>query len=224
MARKTEGEIKIKIFQGCNLCLCLVNICLQAELLQKQREADELLKRKQYEQELNRRQKQERLFLETRKKALRLQEAKENEEKRKNMVMKKFECEEEHLSSLHRLKKKKFLIERERRAMQDQLKRENVERIKRMHDYHRSETERKVREGDKRIKEMMKKKRLMIEQRKKAAYEAKRQKDKILDILEQSKTAGGRSMKKILSALSSADGLDGNKTSKSTKTKCEFGK
>jgi len=224
MARKTEGEIKIKIFQGCNLCLCLVNICLQAELLQKQREAGELLKRKQYEQELNRRQKQERLFLETRKKALRLQEAKENEEKRKNMVMKKFECEEEHLSSLHRLKKKKFLIERERRAMEDQLKRENVERIKRMHDYHRSETERKVREGDKRIKEMMKKKRLMIEQRKKAAYEAKRQKDKILDILEQSKTAGGRSMKKILSALSSADGLDGNKTSKSTKTKCEFGK
>lgn len=172
------------------------------DLLKKQREADELMKQREYEKQIERKKKQEKIVVRTQKKAFRLKMAKDNEEQRKEMVKKKFEDEEEYLSELNEMKQKRQLVEKERREMQDQLKRENVERIKRMHDYHRSKIEDKVKEGDKRIQEMLEKKHKLIEERKKAAYEAKRQKDKILGILEQSKTAGGRSIKKILTSLS----------------------
>ena len=188
----------------------------------KQQESQQLLMQRERDKQLQLKQKQLYMSIQAHKKKIRLQVAKENEELKKDFIQKKFEAEEEHLLNLQEIKKRNQLIAKEKRDIRAQLKRENVERIKRMHDYKRIETQRKVIEGDKRIQDMLEKKEKTIKERKKAAHGAKRQKDEILGILQQSKTSGSRSIKKILASLTSDDYAQQRKKNNTKKSKTFF--
>jgi hypothetical protein len=144
----------------------------------------------------------------------------------KASLVKKFHDDEEHVSKLKELKNKDMAMMKEERDLHMQLKRENVERIKRMQEYKRLQTMRKVSENDQRTKEMLKKKKETAKTRRKNAVEAKIRKDKLLQSLEKSKSSGGNAIRKILAQLSTDDDDDSlsidpdaaaNKNKKSTK-------
>jgi hypothetical protein len=127
---------------------------------------------------------------------------------------------------LKELKNKDMAMMKEERDLHMQLKRENVERIKRMQEYKRLQTMRKVSENDQRTEEMLKKKKETAKTRRKNAVEAKIRKDKLLQSLEKSKSSGGNAIRKILAQLSIDDDDDSlsidpdapaNKNKKSTR-------
>jgi len=103
------------------------------------------------------------------------------------------------------MKKKELVLFKEERLLKEQLKRDNVERIKLMHEYRRLETMRKVTENEKRTDDLLRKKDELLNQHRCAAREAKIQKDKIMSILEQTRMGGGRSVKKMMAVLSGND-------------------
>eukprot|EP00979_Chaetoceros_neogracilis_P008738 scaffold1945_cov182-Chaetoceros_neogracile.AAC.2 len=123
----------------------------------------------------------------------------------KASLVKKFHDDEEHVSKLKELKNKDMAMMKEERDLHMQLKRENVERIKRMQEYKRLQTMRKVSENDQRTEEMLKKKKETAKTRRKNAVEAKIRKDKLLQSLEKSKSSGGNAIRKILAQLSTDD-------------------
>ena len=132
---------------------------------------------------------------------LRLKATRNNEEKFKQSLKNKFETEQERIQRLNRETKRERKLAKERKDLQKQLKMDNVERIKRSWEYHRNETLKKVSDDDKRIHDMMEKKKQIIELRKKAAYEAKIEKDRVVRLLEQAKTSGGSLIKKVITKL-----------------------
>jgi len=146
--------------------------------------------------------------------------AKERQENMKERLLHKFQDDEEHIAHLSKIRSKEQLLNKKERELKEELKKDNVERIKRMHEYHRIETMRKVSENDRRTEAMLRKKEELLNKRRKAAHEAKVQKDKIISALEQTKTKGGKSIKKILAALDE-DGSGGKKKKKGGKKNAE---
>ena len=151
---------------------------------------------------------------------LRLKATRNNEEKFKQSLKNKFETEQERIQRINRETKRERKLAKERKDLQKQLKMDNVERIKRSWEYHRNETLKKVSDDDKRIHDMMEKKKQIIELRKKAAYEAKIEKDRVVRLLEQAKTSGGSSIKKVITKLViPGESKNGTKRKKKKKVK-----
>ena len=132
---------------------------------------------------------------------LRLKATRSNEDKLKESLRHKFETEQDRIQRLNREIRRERHLAKERKDLQKQLKMDNVERIKRSREYQRNETLKKVSDDNKRIQDMMDKKKQIIELRRKAAYEGKIEKDRIVRLLEQAKTSGGSSIKKVIKQL-----------------------
>jgi hypothetical protein len=94
-----------------------------------------------------------------------------------------------------------MVLLKEEREINMQLKRENVERIKRMQEYKRLETLKKISENDERTEEMLRKKEELAKARRQNAIEAKIRRDRLMQTLERSKVSGGKAIKKILDEL-----------------------
>jgi len=131
---------------------------------------------------------------------------KERDEAVKEALLEKFQDDEDHLSKLKAAKAKDIMILKEEREINAELKRENVERIRRVQNYKYLKTMRKVSANDRRTEQLLKEKEKRAESRKKNAVEAKIRKDKLLEVLEKSKTSEGKDIQKMLSQLS----LDGD--------------
>ena len=109
----------------------------------------------------------------------------------KEALLDKFQYDEEHLSKLKVEKEKEILLLKEEREIHAELKKENVERIRRMRDYKYFWTMRNVSANDRRTEELLKEKERQAELRKKNAVVAKIRKDKLLEVIEKSKTVYG---------------------------------
>ena len=191
----------------------------KSDLLEKQRQHEEIQYQIQEEQEKQRQLNLRRHRNLEKKRSVQVKETRDREEGMKEALRKKFEDDEEYLAELNEMKKKELALLKEESQLREQLKKDNVERIKRMHEYRRLETMRKVADNAKRADKIVRTKEELINERRCAAREAKIQKDKIMSILEQTKIGGGRSMKKMLAVLSTDDGGPEKKTGKTRRKK-----
>lgn len=142
----------------------------------------------------------------TRKREYQAQLAKEREMCIKESLLQKFREDEEKVKATQSMKEKEMELIKEERDLYLQMKRENVERIKRMQEYKRQETMKKISENSARTEDMLMKKQELAKCRQKNAIEAKIRRDKLMQILEKSKTSGGKAIKKILSDLENNEG------------------
>ena len=93
-----------------------------------------------------------------------------------------------------------MLIKAER-DLQLQMKKDNLERIKRAQEYRQRELLRKADEDDRRCQEMKEKKESLLKLRQKNVAMAKLKKDKLMEALESSKSGGSNAIKKILAGV-----------------------
>ena len=76
------------------------------------------------------------------------------------------------------------VVAHEKQRLRLQMKLENVERIKRIAEYRRLETLRKIHEGDRRIQEMIERRERTVQTRKANAIVVKRKKDRLMEVME----------------------------------------
>lgn len=136
-----------------------------------------------------------------RKREYQAQLTKEREMKKKNALVQKFNDDERKVERIQVMKAQEMSLIKEEKELHLQLKRENADRINRMQEYKRIETMKKITENYARTEEMIKQKEHLAKTRQKNAVEAKIRKDKLMQILEKSKTRGGNAIKKILAQL-----------------------
>jgi hypothetical protein len=144
-------------------------------------------------------------FLMEQKRQLTLSATREKEEHEKELLRRKFEDDEKFVDQMNEVRGKELALTKEREALNKQLKLENVERIKRIQEYKRLETLRKIGEGDERTENMMKRKEEIISQRRIAGLKTKMQKDEILSVLESSRANGGRAIQMLQKVLNPSD-------------------
>ena len=146
------------------------------------------------EQERNKRIKQKQREIDEQRRHMQMKSLKSAKEDRKQMLRQKFEADENYLHELKQLKARELAIAKEKRDLSNELKKENVIRIKKAQEYEAQQVLEKISEDEKRAKEMIKRRAELALHRKKAAIEAKRQKDLLFNLLESAK---GNSVNKI---------------------------
>jgi hypothetical protein len=120
------------------------------------------------------------------------------------IYLKKMQEHEEAMAEFLKERDLELKIEKEGREIINQLKLDNVERLKRSQEYKRQETQKKILESKVRAEELIRKKSDLAEQRKRATRDAKIKKDKIVALLQNSKMGGGSSQN-ILKLISSME-------------------
>lgn len=153
-------------------------------------------------------------FLMEQKRQLALQATREKEEQDKEMMLQKFDNDAKFVEKLNEVRGKEHALLKERENLNKQLKQENVERIKRIQEYKRLETLRKISEGDQRTEEMIRRKEEIIAQRRRAGLKTKMQKDQIMEVLDKSRSNGGQAIKMLTQVLGSTDEVGGKKKKK----------
>ena len=134
------------------------------------------------------------------KRQMQLRLMKEQKEERKKMLQQKFDADDIHLHELNIKKNRNLAIAKEKRELIQQLKQDNVLRIKRAQAYQSRRVLEKIQEDDQRTQDMMKRKTEIAMHRKQASIEAKRQKDMLGELL--GKMQGANSMQKVKEVLS----------------------
>ncbi|GMI10266.1 hypothetical protein TrLO_g6752 [Triparma laevis f. longispina] len=169
------------------------------------------------EQAKDREMKNRENFLMEQKRQLALQATREKEEQDKEMMLQKFDNDAKFVEKLNEVRGKEHALLKERENLNKQLKQENVERIKRIQEYKRLETLRKISEGDQRTEEMIRRKEEIIAQRRRAGLKTKMQKDQIMEVLDKSRSNGGQAIKMLTQVLGSTDEVGGKKKKKKKK-------
>lgn len=129
----------------------------------------------------------------------------DTKENKKEVYIKKMKEHEETMAEFLKERELELKIEKEGREIMNQLKLDNVERLKRSQEYKKQETQKKIFESTARAEELLQKKKVLAEQRKRATRDAKIKKDKIVAFLQNSKM-GGSSSQTILKLLSAMEG------------------
>ena len=192
------------------------NVMPKNTLIQKQIQCEKLQKELNSKREEERFQKQREREMIARKRDYQLKMSKEKEEEMKEGFRRKFEAGEKHVRTLRRERQQQQVLVKEEKEVKMELKRDNVERIKRIREYRRLETMRKLNENSKRTDELLQKKKDLLNQRRKAAHEAKVQKDMLMQKLEKTKSCSGKAIQKLLVELDMNDSK--KKTSMAKKT------
>ena len=170
------------------------------------------------EQEKDREMRNRENFLMEQKRQLALQATREKEEMDKEMMLQKFDNDAKFVEQLNQVRGKEHALLKEKENLNKQLKQENVERIKRIQEYKRLETLKKISEGDRRTEEMMKRKGEIIQQRRIAGLKTKMQKDQIMEVLESTRANGGRAIKMLTAVLQDDKGGKKKKKKKKAST------
>lgn len=199
-AKRKEDERKKAVLEK------VEHSILQQKRIQLEREMEREISKKEQEALSKRRQHQAKL-------------ARDKEDEMKNELLNKFEKNEDHVREVKAAKDKEMNLLRQERELQIELKRENVERIKRMQEYKRIETLKKLEEENTRVEEMLQKRDELANSRRKNAVEAKIRRDQLLSTIEKTKAVGGSAIIKILSQLEDGDDLCTKPVEKKTKTK-----
>lgn len=206
-----------------------------AEEVEKRRKEEFLRSQKEFEDkrqkhldqlEYERRLKAQELELQEQRRKMIIMQQKREEEKRKEQLLSQFEEEEEHVEEVIYTRKKEVEVMKERKTLRMQMKAENVNRVKRINDYEAMKTLKKIEDNEKRTEQLYEQKRSLIEQRKRAAAEARLQKEQMLRAMESLKNDPAQADKVIqkalagkLSASDIVSGKLGRTNKKSTKSK-----
>jgi len=188
----------------------------KVDFFQKKDYHERLRAQAEMEKEKQRERKNRESFMMEQKRQLALQAVREHEDNVREMTLQKFDNDAKFVEQLNEVRGKEHAIMKERENLKKQLKQENVERIRRINEYKRLETLRKINEGDRRTDEMMKRKEDIITQRRLAGLKTKMQKDQIMEVLESSRANGSRAIKMLTKVLTN-DNDGGTKKKKKKK-------
>ena len=169
------------------------------------------------EQHKDREMKNRENFLMEQKRQLALEATRQKEAHDREMMLQKFENDAKFVEQLNQVRGKEHALLKERENLKKQLKQENVERIRRVQEYRRLETLRKINEGDRRTEETLRRKEEIIAQRRRAGLKTKMQKDQIMEVLEKSRSNGSRAIAMLTQVLKGEG--DNKKTTKKKKKK-----
>ncbi|CAK4165948.1 unnamed protein product [Aphanomyces euteiches] len=186
-----------------------VELQRKREIRHKQRQSEMLRAQMKQEQERQRELAHQEMELLERKRQMVLEEARREEERKKNTLLQKQREIEENVQHLQDAHHRELQLRREQRIIQKQLKLSNVDRIKRIQEYKRLETLRKIREAEERTESMLQQKVDLIRQRKAASVKSKIQRDAIVETMEHVKIT-----KKWKKASKKIDEVLGTKTIK----------
>lgn len=179
----------------------------RSEFLQKQARHAEFMGEVAREQRASLAERQQRSEALNRKRKYQLKKTKEKEETTKHEMLSRIEQEDARLQELADQRRKEQSLLKAEKDLQLQMKKENLERIKKAQEYHLKEMMRKCRESDQRCNELKKRKEDLMKLRRKNAHEAKVKKDRLMAVLEQSKNAPNASgIKKLLKSVSTNEG------------------
>ena len=151
-----------------------------------------------------------------RKRQMQLKSMRDQKEERKEVLQQKFIAEEINLRLMQSNREEELRLAKQKRELTEQLKRDNVLRIKRAQEYQALQILEKIKFDDARTRETTDKKQEIAMNRKKAAIEARRQKDLLVNLLDKTNTAN--SIKKI------KDILNGNPIQAKRNSKCNQSK
>lgn len=165
------------------------------------------------EQELAR--KQQKLL--ERKREMVLEEARYEEEMRKEELLSRQEAMEENLARIQAGQERERQLKKEVKLLNHQMKHDNVERMKRIEEYKRLETIRKLKEAEQRTEQLQQQKQDLLFQRKQASIHAKIQKDNIVAAMEQVKIT--KKWSKASKQMNSAMMTTSSSSSKLTKSR-----
>ena len=146
----------------------------QRERLEFQAEQERMLARKQQE-------------LLARKRQMVLEETRYEEEMRKEELLARQEAMEENLQRIQAGQNRKLMLRKEMKSLNHSMKRDNVERMKRVDEYKRLETIRKLKDMEERTQRIGTQKASILQQRKEAGIHAKIQRDNIVFAMEEVK-------------------------------------
>mmetsp|Transcript_4677 Transcript_4677/g.14822 ORF Transcript_4677/g.14822 Transcript_4677/m.14822 type:complete len:542 (-) Transcript_4677:65-1690(-) len=124
-----------------------------------------------------------------------LNQAKRDEEQRKEDLLGRFELEEENVRRVKDARGRDHDVSRAKQHLRAQMKLENVERIRRIGEYRRLEYLRKIHEADRRTGEMIDRKDALVQTRKQNALQIKIQKDGLLAVMEAARSSGAKASK-----------------------------
>lgn len=151
-----------------------MQVAEQRNRLDFQAEQERMLARKQQE-------------LLSRKRQMVLEETRYEEEMRKEELLARQEAMEENLQRIQAGQNRKLVLRKEMKSLNHAMKRDNVERMKRVDEYKRLETIRKLKEAEERTDRISKQKMNILQQRKEAGIHAKIQKDNIVFAMDEVK-------------------------------------
>jgi len=141
-----------------------------------------------------------------------LAQTRRDEERRKEELTERFAEEEINVQRVKEAQDRNHMLIREKKGLRQAMKLENVNRIKRISEYRRLETLRRIHEGDKRIEEMMRRKSEIVESRKNNALKVKIQKDALMRVMEEAQTNSTKATKMIKQFLTSGEVQSKKKT------------
>merc|ERR1719181_2404243 len=122
-----------------------------------------------------------------RKRQMVLEETRYEEEMRKEELLAQQEAMDENLRRIEAGRARERALKKEVKLLNMQMKQDTVERMKRVEEYKRLETIRKLKEDENRIGRMKAQKKRILMQRKKAGIDAKMQREKIAQAMEKVK-------------------------------------
>ncbi|KAF0689657.1 Aste57867_18894 [Aphanomyces stellatus] len=161
-----------------------VELQRKREIRHKQRQSEMLRAQMKAEQERQRELAHQEMELMERKRQMVLEDARREEERKKSELLQKQREVEENVMSVQEAHTRELQLKREQRIIQKQLKLSNVDRMKRIQEYKRLETLRKIREAEERTESMLQQKVDLIRQRKEASVKSKIQRDAIVETME----------------------------------------
>ena len=171
------------------------------ELLLKQQRHEEFMDQIAREKEVEMAERKQLNEVMDSKRRAQLNKTKKEKEEIKKTVRSKIEQEEQHLRELAAHRRKEQMLIKAERDLQLQMKKDNLERIKRAQEYRQRELLRKADEDDRRCQEMKEKKESLLKLRQKNVAMAKLKKDKLMEALESSKSGGSNAIKKLLAGV-----------------------
>ena len=126
-----------------------------------------------------------------------LAQTRRDEERRKEDLVRSFADEEVNIKRVREARERNQMLIKEKKDLRTAMKLENVNRIKRIQEYRRLETLRRIHEGDKRITSMLARKQDIVDTRKQNALKVKIQKDNLVRVMDEAKAKGTSAAKMI---------------------------
>ena len=126
-----------------------------------------------------------------------LAQTRRDEERRKEDLVRSFADEEVNIKRVREARERNQMLIKEKKDLRTAMKLENVNRIKRISEYRRLETLRRIHEGDKRIGAMLQRKQEIVQTRKQNALNVKIQKDNLVRVMDEAKAKGTSAAKMI---------------------------
>lgn len=171
------------------------------DFLDKQDQFDKIREAHLQKQEEDRELHAQEILLQEQRRRMILIGKRKEEEKKAETLLVKFEEDEMHVEKVQEMRERELQIHKEKKDLMRQMKYENVDRVGRVKEYQRISTLKKIEDTDSRIKNMLDQRQTLIQERRRAAAETKKQKDAIAKVMEEVRTNATKANKLISQAL-----------------------